>query len=159
MTYPFEAPRWFVQQGAQPAAGAEWSMTPIRLGTWLLKRLCFTFVTSIAVANRIPSLQVFDGNAVTFRCGAPAAILTGVTTQFVGFNGANPNATAGGIVTLSWPENGLMLRQGDVLSSVTAGLDVADQYSAIAALVYEMPSGPTLRMDPSEPIYSEQISF
>lgn len=159
MSYPFQAPRWFIQRFPASAPGAEFDFTPNRLGTWIIRRLCFTFATSAVVANRIPSFLVTDGNDVTWRAAAPAAIAAGITTNFTAYQGANPNVAANGLVTLGWPEPGLILRQGDHLQSLTSLIDVGDQYSAGAAFLFELPSGPDLRMDPGEQIYAEPQSW
>jgi hypothetical protein len=52
---------------------------------------------------------------------------------------------------LALPREGIHLRRGMRLRTVTAGLDVADQYSAIVAYVQEFPDAPDEQFDPTMP--------
>lgn len=159
MVWPFEAPRMQIVRAPVPAPGANWALTPNLLGTWIVQSLSFQLVTSAVVAARTVDLQVTDGNDVWFRAGAPAPFAAATTARFTAYRGANPNVASSGLVTLCWPEPGLILRQGDTLSVVTGLIDVADQYSAISALIQELPSGPEMRLDPSSDIYAEPLGM
>jgi hypothetical protein len=118
----------------------------------------FTLATSVAVANRIPTLVLSDGTLNVWRVQAPAPVAAGATVTYVGYDGAIPNTGAGGLVTLGWPNQGVYIPQGWSLASVTAGpLDVADQYSAIVAYVQEYTSGPEYYALPTELVHTESL--
>lgn len=159
MSWPFEAIRWFPVNLPKPAAGAEIALTPNQQGFWRVWSICATLTTSAAIPVRTPEFRVNDGNGVFWRQAAPAVIGPAATVNFTAFEGANPNVGANGLVTLCWPQTGLYLRQGDVLSSLTANLDVADQWSNIVAMVQELPSGPDYRLLPAQETYVEPLSI
>lgn len=52
---------------------------------------------------------------------------------------------------LALPREGIHLRRGMRLRTITAGLDVADQYSLIVAYVQEFPDAPDDQFDPTMP--------
>lgn len=157
MAWKWQAPRWYLAPTPQPAAGAEFVYTPTGLGFQRIWSLCFTFTASAAVPVRTPTLRLSDGNQTFWRWGAPATVAALGSVPYCGFEGANPAVSANGIVTFELPHTGLYLRQGDVLSTVTAGLDVADQYSLVGMMIEEWPSGPDFRMVPSDDMYAEPL--
>lgn len=155
--YTGEGTRLNVQPVTSPAAGAEFSVVPIFDGGSLVQSVLFRFTASAAVANRVPSLVVTDGNRTFQRFQAPAVVAAAGQVTYTAFDGAIPNVGGGGLVTLGWPNGGVWLPQGFVLASSTALLDVADQYDQIVAYVQVMPSGPYYAATPTELTYLEPL--
>lgn len=141
---------WNVETFQQPPAGAGFAITPTRAERWRLWSLMFTLATSAVVANRIVSLTLSDGSATLWRGQAPTAVPATQNVQYVAYDGGTPGTDAGGLVTLRWPRYGLNLRQGDTLTVAVAGIDVADQISAISAFVEEYPTGPWVDILPDQ---------
>jgi hypothetical protein len=150
-----QQPRLFPFLVTPPAAGAEFQLTPKGQGGWLVQSIAYTLTTSVAVANRLPALVVSDGTTPFMRFEAPAAIPASIAARFQAYEGAFPTVGSGGLVTLSWPGRGVWLPQGYTLTSATAAIDIADQYSAIVAYVLEIPSGPDWYGFPFQLIHSE----
>lgn len=151
MTTPTQALRRYLVTGAVPAVGAEFALTADRQGPWLVRDLAFTFVTSAAVGNRQIQLQATDGNVVYWRGQAFAAQATTLTVAYVAYPGVIPAATVAGVAPFPWPEDGIYLDKGWRLQTVTGGIDVGDQYSAIVALIDELPPDPHIYQLPPGP--------
>jgi hypothetical protein len=60
--------------------------------------------------------------------------------RYTAYPGASNGAQGGGIISFDFPSQGLWIPQGNTLSSVTANIDVADQYTLIVAQVTEYPT-------------------
>ena len=119
---------------AQPTVGAELTFTVPYGVLWELVSLVGTFTASAVVATRRPALQVSDGSTVGVRVPA------------------NTNATASQAIRYSWSQDvanvavgtdgstaipHLILESGWIVSSSTLAIDVGDQWSGLASLVYE----------------------
>lgn len=61
-------------------------------------------------------------------------------------------AQAANVTSQAWPDEGLILSQGWHLRTITANIDVADQYSAIAVVVEELASGPDYAVRPEQSV-------
>lgn len=139
-----------VIQGLTPGAGAEFGFTAPGQGLWRVISLAFTFTTSAAVANRVPSIVVDDGTSVFLRIPTQQAQAATLAITYSAFtDAANANAAANPAI-LPLPEHGVTLEPGWRLRSSTALIDVLDQYSAISALVEEFPNGPGIEWTPSD---------
>lgn len=148
----------FPQAVVNPPAGQEFTLTPRGQGGILVQSIIFTFTASAAVGNRVPNLVLSDGTSVIWRQQAPANVAAAGSVTYTGFDGAIPQTGIGGLVTLSWPNQGLWIPQGYTLSSLTAGIDpIADQYSNIVAYVQEFSSGPEYYVIPVELLHSESL--
>ncbi|HEY5985050.1 MAG TPA: hypothetical protein VIV12_01520 [Streptosporangiaceae bacterium] len=127
---------------ADPAAGADWSVRIPVAESWLVQGLTATLVTSAAVANRAPRLEVTDEGVIIsrFQPGrAPAASQT-VRWSLVtgGPSAANTNSTIG---TWGGPTE-LLIHPGRTLQVITENIDVADQWLAIALdVIFELNRG------------------
>lgn len=94
------------------------------------------------------------GSTITILFPEPIPALNGGVAPTVTFPGA-AGTPAGSVViygraasldatsSMSFPDEGLVLPQGFHLRTITAGIQAGDQYSAVAILVEELPSGPT----------------
>lgn len=141
MTYPVERVQRFPVNAPQPAVGADWTLTPTGLGTWRILSLTAILTASAAVANRNVVLVADDQTTTYFRLPALAAQTAGQVVHYDAFDGSSVSNSLAGDQLLDWPNGGLVLRQGHRLRSITTGIDVADQWSAISAMVEELPSG------------------
>lgn len=131
-----------IVQVAQPAAGAEFSFAAPGSEFWMMYNLTFRFVASAAVANRLVHLIADDQTDVYFRTPTNQIVAAAGDNRYVGFGGAPLQAAIGGEVLFPLPHPGLLLPPGYRLRSSTDAIDVADQYSAIRALVQVFPQGP-----------------
>lgn len=138
-----------------PAAGAEINLTPDEGGLWRITWLLFTFTASVAVANRNIAVTVDDGNAVVQRYTTANVQAASSANTYGAYPGVTPGALVGGLVLLAMPDEGIILDQGWHLRTVTALIDVADQYSAITATIEMYPSGPDFIRVPTG-LYVEQ---
>jgi hypothetical protein len=120
-----------------PAAGANWSITVPAGASWTLTSVRATLATSATVANRIPDLQIKDasGNIVMDALAGVAQTATLTDTWSWSSGGVTSTVLgASNSVALPWS---FRLNPGWVVQQVTAGLQAADQWSAIALSVME----------------------
>jgi hypothetical protein len=133
----------------QPAAGADFSITADLFGAQQIIGLVFTLTTSAAVANRQVTLALDDGTNVTWRAVAAQVQAAGVAVNHQVHLDSPQLALVAGLTIMSFPAEGLLLRRGWRLHSITSLIDVADQFSAIVAHVQELPDGPDYTLEPS----------
>lgn len=127
----------------QPAAGAEFTRTVPGEGAWYIQAIRFTFVTSAVVATRVVQISITDGQLEYARVLSTAGQGASTTGQytFAPYVSAATQGAAGFSALLPFPV--LLLDPGSVLTTVTAAIDVGDQYSSIRMRVFELPWGPT----------------
>jgi hypothetical protein len=127
--------------GSTPAAGAEISETVPTGARWELLAFEATFVTSAVAANRVPQLTIDDGTTVVFRLGAALNQAASLTQRRSWFQGAPaPYLDNASNLPLPIPSN-VRLGSGFRIKTVTAAIDVGDQYSAVQYLVREWIEG------------------
>jgi hypothetical protein len=135
----WDGARWQIVSFPNPVAGAELDIRPNGIGPWRLMWASWLFTASAAVANRVPTFRV-DADTLTHLFIPSATVIAASATQrFQGVSGTQAPATVAGIQYLGWPYGGVVLRPGDHLRSTTALIDVADQYSAVVAMIEEIP--------------------
>lgn len=127
---------------ANPAAGAEFTITAPGDQFWRVVSMRFVLVTSAVVANRTPRLNVSDGTDIYASVRADAVQAAGVTLTYSAIEGVIGRQNVGGVANINWPTRGQMLQPGHQIASSTDLIDVGDQYSAIRALVQSFPQGP-----------------
>lgn len=150
-----QAPRWIPGAFPAPAVHAEIVIKPTGMGGILVKSLLFTFTADATVGNRSVRLIATDGTTPWWEADLPALVAAGGIVPVSVWDGAVPGTSATGLVTLALPRDGLWLPQGNILSTTTVFAGAADAYSAVSGLVYELPSGPYFRMEPTELVYVE----
>ncbi len=121
-------PRVF--SGSAPAAGAEFSITVPGGEVWFLINTRATLTTSVAVANRGPSLIVDDGTTQLLRVRDVTNITASqaIDINWIGGLGA-PIATGTASHAVVFPM-GLVLPSGYRLRSLTEAIDAGDQWNA-----------------------------
>lgn len=117
-----------------PAAGADFSLPISTTDRVLLLAITAKLTTSAAVANRRPALAFKDqGAGVWWSADAvyPQTASLGVTYSWArgASTGADPTVAASERVGLGLPW--ARLQPNDTVESITALIDVADQWSAI----------------------------
>ena len=120
---------------ANPAPGADWSLTVPAGHQYQLQSLRAVLGTSAAVANRVPEFKVTRGATVIWSQKAAGVLAASVTGSFVLSPFASVSSNNGQQVL---PGPGFILQPGDVLSTTTSAIDAADQWSAIAATVQDL---------------------
>lgn len=117
-------------QQANPAAGADWTLTALAHQRLRIESFSAVFTASATVANRNVELIVDDGANIYWRTSAATSITAG---QVVTFNGTTTNAPAGVVTTdqsVVFPPT-LALPPGHRLRVATTGIQAGDQWSAI----------------------------
>lgn len=121
-----------VQLVPAPAAGADWTLTVPAGHLFRLRSILATLTTSAAVANRVARLQFGNGDA-TFLDLPPAAVQAaslGIRYAWV----PGPQAIVVGTGALQFMP-AMDLDTAWTVGTKTDLIDVADQWSAISALV------------------------
>jgi hypothetical protein len=113
-----------------PAAGADWTF-PVPTGIRIIAQsLSAQLVTAVAVANRVPHLQLLDANNnVTWDCAASAAQAASLTVRYSACGGIQPAINDNSAI-IPLPDQALLL-QGWKLRSVTTAIQAADQWQNI----------------------------
>lgn len=155
MTGALQTPRWIPGAFPSPAVAADLAIKPTGMGGILIKSVRFTFTADATVGNRSVRLVATDGTVQWWEQDLPALIAAGGVVNVSAWDGAIPNVSASGLVSIPLPRNGLWLPQGNSLATVTTFVGPADAYSGLAGLVYELPSGPYVRMEPTTLVYIE----
>lgn len=141
MTVRENVPYLRVVNVATPAAGAEFTVTAPGQGLWRIISLAFLFATDATVANRRVSLRATDGSSEYFRTGAASTQVANESLAHSAFEGSGNWESPDFHQLYNWPTRGLWLDAGHVLSSITQGIAVGDQFSAVALYVEEFPTG------------------
>lgn len=117
-------------QVANPAAGADWTLTVGAHQRLRIESFNAVLTTSATVANRQVQLVVDDGTNIYWQHDANASQTAGTTFNY---DATAINIPTGVITTtlfLVMPP-GLLLPVGHRLRTITAGIQAADQWSAI----------------------------
>ena len=123
---------------ANPAAGADWSITVPAGAQWLLQSVNAQLVTSATAGTRIPSLVITDNAAhVVFTGVASLSQAASLTYTYSWSPGAV--ASPAGSTSVSGPLPALLrLQPGWVIKTVTQGIQAGDQWSAISLAIQEL---------------------
>jgi hypothetical protein len=123
-----------VESGADPAAGAEWSVTVEAGKVWELLSVFASLVTDATVATRAVRLQLGDGGVTYLDLVAADTQVASLTRRYAWLPTGAAYASASGIVS---PLPRLILEPGWTLASVTDNLAAGDNWSAPRLLVVE----------------------
>lgn len=140
-----------------PAAGNDWTvqigasnLSNPGLGAWRLLSVAFQLATSAAGASRTVQLVMDDTTVTYYRVGAPGSQAVSLTEVYAAFEGSTGGGANGPVNHLAWASPAPVLYPGYRLRSITTNIDVGDQYSAIALMVEELPTGRYGQFQPSE---------
>jgi len=140
---------------ANPAPGADFSLAAPGQGSWRVLSLRAHLLASAAVATRVPTLLVTGSDGIVAQLVGTGSVAAGAAADWSGFAGAGNVAGATAVHQWSFPTDGVLLLPGFTLSSLTAAIDVADQWSLVRALVVEYPTGPLWRLTPDVSMFVE----
>lgn len=119
-----------------PAAGSEFTVTVPGGFVWVLLTLYAILVTDATVANRRLRYEFSDGSNVFARIPARSSQPASTTERYTLFaDGAN-ETEQGSTHVFGLPSR-IVLLPGWTITSASASLQAADQYSGIVALVEE----------------------
>lgn len=114
-----------------PAAGADWTTTINANTRVMLVGVNAQLVTAVAAATRTASLKITDGANLLYLVDATSTQIASLTYIYSGY----PNGFSGGIAGTHqyWPLPApFLLGPGYTVSSVTANIQGADQWSLIS---------------------------
>lgn len=131
----------------RPDPGANWELRPGGQRWWRVVSMVARLTTSAVVGNRRVSIRASDGGHVYFVAEAHLVHPASTVVDYAAHTGAPVTAGDNLVLPLPLPSAGLLVRPGGVLASSVTNLDVADQWSAVVALVEEIPSGPLYQGD------------
>lgn len=115
--------------GTTPAAGAEISESVPTNAMWALKMGSFSLTTSATVANRTVRIVIDDGVNILFEAAATFLQVASTTVRYSFFQVAVYSSDGLGFVNIPIPQDN-QLFQAWRWRTVTAGLQVGDQYTA-----------------------------
>jgi hypothetical protein len=136
-----------------PVAGSVWSFVNDRGELLLVRYVTFTLTTDANVANRTVGVTATAGGDVWFRSGAIATQAASLARNYCGMPAIGASGDSAAAITLPWPGDGLLLRQGHVLAATLANVQVGDAFTAIVLDALRLtPSYPT-RLEPMPGMY------
>jgi len=118
----------------QPAAGADWKFTPSTSDHVRLLTVTAQLATAVAVANRLPALAFEDQNGLTYWSADTVVPQAASLTVRYSWSRNMSLSVASAVVTGERISAGMpdeWLLPGDTVSSVTAAIAAADQWSSI----------------------------
>lgn len=138
-------------QAVGAAAAVDVTVTNVIGGTQTFRITCPTTGAEIHIAfpDPLPAASGAVAPTVNFpgAAGTPAGSIV-----------AYGRATSlDNVISQAWPDEGLVLPQGWHLKTVTANIQAADQYSAIALVLEELPSGPEWLGLPAQPYVMQAL--
>lgn len=139
----------------QPVVGAEFSLSAPGQGSWRVLSLRAHLLASAAVATRVPTLLVTSSDGIVAQLVGTGSVAAGAAADWSAFSGSANVAGATAVHNWSFPTDGVLLLPGFTLSSLTAAIDVGDQWSLVRALVVEYPTGPLWRLTPDVSTFAE----
>lgn len=147
----FNKPIQRIVEPTNPAAGAEFSLTPSGAGGLLIRSMVFTMTADANVASRAVHLTVTNGSRRWYASRANSVQTAGQSFIYAAYEGCSAGATGATVIALDFPANGLWVPRGHTLATLTSNMQVGDQYSAIGLYAIEFPSGPEWELWPTYP--------
>lgn len=124
---------------ANPGAGADWSLSVTLNARWRIRSANALLTTSATVANRLPQIRLQHLSNVIWL-GPPSQAVPASTAANVSSSNAQVSATTvPTVVNCALPSEPTLLGNGATtsVSSVTANIQAADQWSNIAVEIEE----------------------
>jgi len=115
--------------GSDPAAGVEIAETIPAGAAWRIQSILTTLVTSATVASRVTQLTVTRSGVVIFRSLINGSMSASTTTAII-FSPFGASFSSGGVIVAGLLIPDLILNAGDVIATITASLQVGDNYAA-----------------------------
>lgn len=140
---------------ANPAPGADWTFLPPGQATYRIMSLRAVLTASAAVANRLTTLSITDGETTWAFMPGATAITAGLTVAVETYPGAAQHGSLAAGLVLASPTDGWILRPNWRIVAATTAIDVGDQWSAIRVQAMEYPTGPLTRHTPDVYAFTE----
>lgn len=131
--------RWRTVRVENPAAGAEWELKAPGNAYYRVISVAAVLTADATVATRSAEFIADDQSRTWYRQGTVGATTALEASTYCGHTGA-VQATFASTDNFPLPVGGLLLLPGHRLRSLVANIQPADQWSAITALVDEIPS-------------------
>lgn len=138
--HPGYTRRWRVLKQSSPTVATDWTITAPGNLVLRVVSLVARLVTDANVANRQVSFSADDGTNTWWATLFSAAQAAGATVDYVIHTAATRDGTATVLLSAPIPSQGLLLHPGNRLVAATTNKQVGDQWSAIRALVDEIPT-------------------
>lgn len=122
---------------ASPAAGADWVASPPAGSTWELLHVKAILTTSAVVANRAPVLRVRDNSGLDLDAYPAAAVVAASLAVEQDWEAGIGSQITTILNVAGMSEPPPLVPLGGSLRSLTANLDVGDQWSGIVLTVRE----------------------
>lgn len=126
-----------VVRGVQPAAGAEASIVVPGGVVWIPYSFRITFSTSAVAATRQPQVTYSDGNVVFMRSRNANTFVASLNSDLNYFEAAHFAGTSGATTASHGDLPAIPLLASYVIATLTAAIDVGDQYGAPILYVAE----------------------
>lgn len=123
--------------GADPAAGAEVSVSVPGGMLWIVQSVRVTFVAAAVAVSRRPALTYDDGSTEYARAPVGTDVTTGATAALSWFAEATLGGVLGANGAVEGPLPRIPLLPGHRIRTVTLNLDVLDNYGAPVLYVAE----------------------
>lgn len=120
---------------ANPAAGADWSVTVPTGQIWRVRSIFAQLVSSATVANRQPFLQIKDaGGNFLFLLDWGTAQTASLTSSYT-WGGSCPLVNNGTSIFVGPIPQDMVLAEGSTISASTASIQTGDQWQKVCLLV------------------------
>ena len=123
---------------SDPAAGAEISVTVPGRAVWHVHAIRFTLVTDATVDNRIPILEIDDGQNIFASIPPPSVQTASITRPMSYYVGSERNSSFDASMMMPLPHSLIMLPGWRIRTS-TVNLQAGDNYSAPVLYIRETP--------------------
>lgn len=133
---------------ADPAVGAELSITPDPGEGWLITSLRFRLAAANAGAPREVHLTRVSGVGTHAQYGPATTQGINTTFTYASFAGMVKGSTGATFIPIDCPAMGFWLPHGHSLVTATVGLNAADQYGLVQVEAFVYPNGPERRIFP-----------
>lgn len=127
--------RIFIHTGADPAAGAEVSITVPDRRRWKLQSLLFSLVTDVNAADRTILLRIIGSGITVYQISTSTVQTASLTRYYVWTESAQPELVIANAYVMHLPR--LIIPAGYIISTLTTNIQVGDNYSAPRFLVEE----------------------
>lgn len=121
---------------ANPAAGAEWSITVTATKIWEVLSISCQLITDATVATRRIVISFNDGTNEIFKVGSQGTQTASLTNFHSFAENINSSATHGAAVSTTMPK--IVLPAGYKIETKSLSLQAGDQYALITLYVKEI---------------------
>ena len=130
--------------GADPAAGAEATITVPTNEIWHIKSFIVTLVADATVANRRVGIRITNQGSIIYEKQTDYPLVASLSRKFCFANHEeSATGTSAPTIAVGIPPN-LYLRPGTIIATATAFIQAGDNFGAPVILYEKYPSGETI---------------